>query len=149
MGRLGQAEAFTLLGQLREAIALYEKLLAEYPRDLVVLNNLAHLLSVEGANLEHALQLAQQAATLAPRNAGARDTLGWVQYRLGQNEVAVQQLLEANRLAPETAIVEYHLGKALLAAGQREEARLMLGNAVKRGLPAAEQADAQKALAAL
>ena len=59
------------------------------------------------------------------------DTVGWVEYRLGENEQAVLFLEKAVDAAPNAAIMRYHLGMAYLAQGNEVEARDHLSKAVE------------------
>ena len=51
------------------------------------------------------------------------DSLGWVFFRTGQYEKAVQELERAVELTPDDAEINAHLGDALSAVGRAEEAR--------------------------
>ena len=49
-------------------------------------------------------------------------------------------------LAPESGAAHYHLGKTLLAKGQRQEGQASLRTAIKHPLPAKDRQDAEAAL---
>lgn len=145
-GRLGLAEALLMQGQRDAAIRIHEGLLAEFPDNLMVLNNLASLLCEAGRDFDRAVSLAQRAVELAPQNAGVKDTLGWVYYRLGRYEDALRQFQSAAHLAPEVGLVRYHVAKCLWAMSRRDDAVAALKRAIGQGLPPDELADAQALL---
>jgi len=111
------------------AIAQYESILKEQPGSMIVANNLASLLAdhrTDKASLERANSLA---AVLAKSDvAQFKDTLGWLDYRRGDYTSAVSLLEEAATKLPNVALVHYHLGMALLGAGDKAKA----GDQLKR-----------------
>ena len=57
--------------------------------------------------------------------------MGWVQYRLGNYQEAVKYLERANQMFPDAEIAS-HLGEVLWVMGNREQARKVWGEALKR-----------------
>jgi tetratricopeptide (TPR) repeat protein len=145
---LGLAEALIVQEKLDQAIAVYEKMLADDPKQPIALNDLAYLYARKGQHLDRALDLARWAVKFSPEQGTPRDTLGWVCYRLGRPQEALAHLQEAVRLRPERGLYHYHLGKSLLAAGRYSEAAESFRTALSRGLPPAERSDAEDSLAA-
>ena len=84
-------------------------------------NALGYTFAERNQRLEEAYDLVQKALKLAPNDAFIKDSLGWVQFRLGRVDEALQTLREAHqqRRDPEIAA---HLGEILWAKGEREEA---------------------------
>jgi tetratricopeptide (TPR) repeat protein len=79
-----------------DAIAVYEKMLEKYPDNLLVINNLAALLSdhrEDEASLSRARELAGKLAN--SDQPALLDTLGWVHYRLGEYDQAAEVLIWA------------------------------------------------------
>jgi predicted Zn-dependent protease len=130
------------------ALEAGEKWLADYPNHPVALNNLACLYAEKGRNLDRALALARRAVKASPENAATWDTLGWICYRAGRSQEALEPLREAVRRRPDRGLYYYHLGKALLARGHRREAAQSLRTGLSRGLPPAEKKDAESSLRA-
>jgi cellulose synthase operon protein C len=89
-----------------QAIALYEEVIARYPNNLVVLNNLAWLL--KDMEPERALTLAQHAAELYPNNAEVVDTYGWILFQQDKLEEAKVALAKALELDPDSASIKEH-----------------------------------------
>jgi Flp pilus assembly protein TadD len=110
--------------------------------DPAVLNNLANILSSQGD--KRALELAERAHRLAPRDAAVQDTLGWILVQQGQLDSGLRHLREARLRAPDSPEIRYHLAFALSRFGRREEARRELEPALREGIAFESQAEAQE-----
>jgi len=99
------------LGFGNKTIHLYEIILAFEPDNLLMMNNLAYLLALQGKELVRAKELALKVVAREPANAGYLDTLGWVLFRMGEFEAAKEVLEKAAKLAPHEAEIVDHLGK--------------------------------------
>jgi len=66
--------------------------------------------------------LIKKALELSPNEPFITDSLGWVEYRLGNRDEAIRLLRIAYQARPDTEIAA-HLGEVLWSAGQTEEAR--------------------------
>jgi tetratricopeptide (TPR) repeat protein len=122
-------------GQEDKAVAIYEQALKAMPNLWSAANNLAYMLSKEGngkGDLERAHELALKAVKLQPEQAHVIDTLGWVHYQRGETDMAIAELEKAIERAPESAIINYHMGMALMKANRLDEAREMLERAVSQ-----------------
>ncbi len=93
-------------------------------------NALGYTLADRNTRLEEAYTLIEQALKLAPEDPFIMDSMGWVLYRMGQNDASVTFLKRAFELRPDAEIAA-HLGEVLWAAGQREEARKIWNSALK------------------
>lgn len=84
-------------------------------------NALGYTFAERNLRLNEAYELVQKALKFAPNDAFIKDSLGWVQFRLGRVDEALQTLRDAHqqRRDPEIAA---HLGEILWAKGEREEA---------------------------
>jgi tetratricopeptide (TPR) repeat protein len=71
---------------------------------------------------EEALELIKKALEKKPNEAAIVDSMGWVQFRLGNKDESLKFLRQAYELKPDPEIAA-HLGEVLWSAGQREEAR--------------------------
>jgi Tfp pilus assembly protein PilF len=101
-------------GDRSTAIAQYRAILALDQGSLIALNDLAFMLSQESPG--EALKYAQRAGEIAPDNAAVEDTLGWVYYRNGIYNSAIQYLKTSVEKA-RTPLREYHLAMAYLKSG--------------------------------
>lgn len=85
-------------------------------------NALGYSLADRNVRLPEALELIQKAADMAPDDAFIADSLGWVQFRMGQVEQAEKQLRRAYALRDDVEI-GVHLGEVLWTRGKQDEAR--------------------------
>jgi predicted Zn-dependent protease len=72
--------------------------------------------------------LIQKAVQLAPDDPFIADSLGWVEYRLGNMDEASRILQAAYKKRPD-AEIGAHLGEVLWAAGKRDQAVAVLKEA--------------------
>jgi Flp pilus assembly protein TadD len=108
----------------------YSQALKINPNSFEAANNLAFLLAEDGRDLELALNHAQTARRLDSENPDAADTLGWVQYKLGRNVLARDQLKFAVSKKPDNPVFQYHLGMIYKETKQNSEAEAALRKAV-------------------
>ena len=64
----------------------------------------------------------EKAAKAEPEDGYITDSLGWVLYRLGRYQDAVQPMLRAVELTPDDPIINDHLGDVLWMVGRKREA---------------------------
>jgi len=115
------AVALVSSGRRKEAAKAFERANALSPQDPSILIN-ASLNWADLNDWASAQQCAQRAAEKIPNDLYPWLLMGRFQVRQGKNAEAVPYLREASRRGPDNGLVHYHLGKALLAAGQRSEA---------------------------
>ena len=110
-------------------------------------NDLAWLLAERGAELDYALELAEDATRMSP-SPDLFDTLGFVHLKRGESSAAVAALEKALEGRKDSPSIRYRLGTALSQAGEEERAREMLTRALESGsFPEAD--DARRVLAQL
>ncbi|WP_372527044.1 tetratricopeptide repeat protein [Piscinibacter sp.] len=85
-------------------------------------NALGYSLAERNLRLPEAKALIQKALEIAPGEPFITDSLGWVEYRLGDREQALRLLRGAYQSRPDPEIAA-HLGEVLWVSGQRDEAR--------------------------
>ncbi len=136
-------------GDLKSAAKYFQAALNQNAHDPIAANNLAWVYAAEGENLDMALSLATQAKQIAPELDGVNDTLAWIQYKKGNYRVSISLAEDAVKKRPEKADYRYHLGMALMGAGERDRARTELQKALQLNLKGADAQDAQKTLASL
>ncbi|HEX4870726.1 MAG TPA: tetratricopeptide repeat protein [Nevskiaceae bacterium] len=116
----------SLVHERRRDIAAAEAdlraILAAQPDDSRALNALGYMLTVHTARLEEARELIARAYAQEPEDAAIIDSLGWVQFKLGQVAEARRLLEQAFARAPDPEIAA-HLGEVLWSQGEREAAR--------------------------
>jgi tetratricopeptide (TPR) repeat protein len=94
-------------------------------------NALGYSLADRNIRLQEAYQLIDHALALAPDDGFIIDSMGWVQYRLGNLAAARESLTRAFHLKADPDVAA-HLGEVLWASGERSAARELLLDAQKR-----------------
>lgn len=94
-------------------------------------NALGFSLADRGLRLPEAKALIVRALELAPGEPYITDSLGWVEYRMGNREEAIKQLRRAYQARPDPEIAA-HLGEVLWVNGQHDEARRILREGTSR-----------------
>lgn len=138
-------------GEMEKVMDVYEKALDALPNLWPAANNLAFLLASDDSepeSLDRARDLALRAVHLQPNRPDVIDTLGWVHYQRGETDLAISEYEKAIKKAPDSAMISYHLGLALMQVNRLEEAREMLEKAASQK-DFSEQEAARKALAKL
>ena len=132
--------------ELAKASAQFQQALEIDPNFTVAQNNLAWVYAETGQNLDVALGLAQKAKSQNPGVVSFTDTLAWVMYKKGDYTEAIPYLQECVKKSPDSGQFRYHLGMALVAAGQREQGKALLQAALKMNLDNADLEQARQAL---
>ncbi|MDP2264356.1 MAG: tetratricopeptide repeat protein [Hydrogenophaga sp.] len=108
-------------GLLNDMERLLRELIALRPDYHHAYNALGYALADRNVRLTEAKQLIEKAVELAPNDAYIQDSLGWVEFRLGNTARALQVLQAAYGKRPDAEIAA-HLGEVLWVAGRRDEA---------------------------
>jgi Tfp pilus assembly protein PilF len=121
---------YAMLGDLyqqkentKKAFSYYEKALAIDSSNIVVLNNYAYFLSLEGKHLDKAYQMSKKAITAEPNNPTYLDTFGWILYKMGKYFEAKAIFRHAMIYGGnEHAVILDHYGDVLNALGEKDAA---------------------------
>jgi tetratricopeptide (TPR) repeat protein len=132
---------------LASAEKYYQQALAADPNFAIAAGNLAWVYLQEGKNLNVAVSLAQKAKQLMPNMDSINDTLAFAYVRQGWYPNAIPLLRTCVQKSPQDAVYHYHLGLALLGAGEKVKGRQELQAALKLNLPTEDARDAQQHLA--
>ena len=92
-------------------------------------NALGYAFADHRMHLAEARRLIEKALKLSPDDAFIVDSMGWVLFRMGDLDGAQAQLRRAYALRDDPEIAA-HLAEVLVAAGQRDEAKTLLREAV-------------------
>jgi tetratricopeptide (TPR) repeat protein len=101
-----------------EARQFGERAVALRPDQPEVLAALGSIEAEGFRNMARARELTTQAYAEAPASTEVLDSVGWVKHLAGDSEGALSELERAAEQDPDNARVLYHLGAALLGAGQ-------------------------------
>lgn len=110
--------------ELRKVIQLQPDYAAAY-------NALGYSFADRNINLTEAKTLIETALKLAPDDHFIMDSLGWVEYRLGNYAIAIELLRKAHAIQADPEI-SAHLGEVLWKQGLQEEAKKIWENALKK-----------------
>jgi tetratricopeptide (TPR) repeat protein len=119
------------LNRMDEMERLLRRVIELKPDHHHAYNALGYSLAERNQRLPEARDLIRKALDLAPGEPFITDSLGWVEYRLGNRSEALRLLQQAYRSRPDVEIAA-HLGEVLWISGQRDEARKVLRDARTR-----------------
>jgi tetratricopeptide (TPR) repeat protein len=128
-----QASIFEMMGKKKAAIGKHKKALELSPNHVPSLNNLAYLYTDGYGPIEKAVDMAQKAKELAPKDGRITDTLGWAFYKMGNFDDALKKFIEATYYLPGEPTIRYHLALAYLKKGMDVKAEEQLKNAIRLG----------------
>ena len=80
------------------------------PSNAMVLNYLGYMLADKGTKLPEALKMIRKAVEQEPMNGAYLDSLGWAYFKLGQYELAEENLRQAVERDQTDPTVHDHLG---------------------------------------
>ncbi len=117
-----QAMTAEKLNRLDEMEQLLRRVIKLKPDYHAAYNALGYSLADRNLRLTEAKVLIQKAVAFAPTDPFIQDSLGWVEYRLGNQAEALRLLDAAFKARPDSEI-SAHLGEVLWSMGQRERAQ--------------------------
>jgi Flp pilus assembly protein TadD len=106
------------------------KLIQLRPDHAHAYNALGYTFADRNERLPEARELIDKALKLSPDDAFIMDSMGWVLYRMGRTDEALDWLRRAYGLRPDGEIAA-HYGEVLWNAGRQEEARKVWAEAIK------------------
>ena len=146
-------EALIRIGGLYEqrqdfssAKSTYEKILKADKNNGPALNNLAYINAEHFNELDSAYDQAMQARNLSPTDPAIADTLGWINFKKGDYELALGLIKESAAKISQHPEIQYHLGKAHAALNEDASAKAAFSRALELGLEGEKADEAKKAL---
>lgn len=125
------------MGRVDEALALYQSLLNGEHGSPLAAGRMALLLVErrdDASSRDRALSLVENFATSS--NPDQLDTLGWVYYKRGELDKALQTLVKAEGLSPgPDLMLQYHLGLVYMDRGDHEQAKKYLETVIDADQP--------------
>jgi outer membrane biogenesis lipoprotein LolB/uncharacterized protein HemY len=125
---LGLLYTYAMSAEKSGHIDVMEKTLREIlrrnPNDVNSLNALGYSLADRNQKLPEAFKLINKAHQLSPKDGFILDSLGWVNFRMGKNALALEQLQQAFSMKPEADIAA-HIGEVLWVMNRPIEAEEM------------------------
>ena len=117
--RAMQAEKRNDLAQMERDL---RQIIKRDPDNAMALNALGYTLSDRTTRYDEAKTLIEQAHQLSPEDPAVLDSLGWVNFRLGNLDEAERYLRQALERFPDQEVAA-HLGEVLWANGKQREAK--------------------------
>jgi cellulose synthase operon protein C len=114
------AVALLKLNEVGQALVQLESLVALEPKNVALLNNFAWALYLNGD--ARSLDYAKKAYELAPKDADALDTYGWLLVEAARSEEGLALLRDALARNEKSPSTRYHLAVALHRTGRDKEA---------------------------
>ncbi len=106
-----------------------KKVIELEPKNALALNALGYTLTNKTNRHKEALVYISRALELSPEDPAIIDSMGWVQFHLGNHEVALKYLRQAIALSPDHEIAA-HLGEVLWVSGFKTEAQRVWDDAL-------------------
>lgn len=126
-----QAMMAEKMSRMDDAEKLLRRVITLKPDNAHAHNALGYSLAERGVRLPEARALIVRALELSPGDPFITDSLGWVEFKLGNLPEAARQLRLAYASRPD-AEIGAHLGEVLWAMGERDEARRLWREAQSR-----------------
>jgi tetratricopeptide (TPR) repeat protein len=127
--------ARSLAAEKANNLALVEKdlrfLIKQDPNNVSALNALGYTLASRTNRLQEALQFITKALALRPNDPAIIDSMGWVQFRLGNYQQSLELLRRAYKSFPDEEVAS-HLIEVLWVMGQKDEATKIFADALKQ-----------------
>jgi len=120
--RLALSAVEVELGEIESAEQWLQQTLDEFPEDIGAHNDLGYLWADQGKHLKRSLRMIRKAVDAEPDNIAYLDSLGWVLYRLGRFEEALEPLEKAAAGEQVDGVILDHLGDVYLKTNQPAKA---------------------------
>jgi tetratricopeptide (TPR) repeat protein len=109
------------LGRFDQMESLLRGIMKVKPTDAHAFNALGYSLADRKIRFDEARELILKAVQLAPRDPFIQDSLGWLEYRVGNSAEAIRILEAAFKARPDAEIAA-HLGEVYWQSGQQDKA---------------------------
>ena len=96
----------------------FHKVLADDPKNAMALNYLGYMLADRGTRLDESLGYIRRAVALDPQNGAYLDSLGWAYYKMGNYELAEENLRRAAERMGDDPTIHEHLGELYYKTGR-------------------------------
>lgn len=101
-----------------QAEQAFRQILQQDPNNPPTLNYLGYMLADHNMRLEEAFNMIKHAVELDPQNSAYLDSLGWVYFKLGNYDMAEDNLRRAAEKTPYDATIQDHLGELYAKTGK-------------------------------
>lgn len=122
--RYARAMQLDLVGRYEAAEADLRTILEAEPTNAVALNALGYIIATRTDRYGEARELIEKALAQDPENPAILDSMGWVLFKQGDTEQALNYLTRAWEAFPDPEVAA-HLGEVLWKSGDRTQARMI------------------------
>ena len=127
-------DAYHEKSMMEECVQAYDSALVYNPDDLGVLNNYAYYMTLEGWELQRALEMSYKTIVAEPENPTYIDTYAWALFALGRYEEAKAYIDKLFMIDEERdAVVYHHAGDIYARCGEMDRAVEFWQKAVEKG----------------
>ncbi len=105
-----------------QAEETFKRVLASDAANANALNYLGYMLADRGVRLEEALGYIKRAVELEPQNGAYLDSLGWVYFKMGNYDLAEENLRKASERIGNDGTIQDHLGDLFSKTGRLKQA---------------------------
>jgi tetratricopeptide (TPR) repeat protein len=105
-----------------QAEQLFRQVLAIDSQNAMTLNYLGYMMADHGSHVEEALGYIKRAVQLDPANGAYLDSLGWAYFKMGNYDMAEEQLRKASQHMASDPTVQEHLGDLYQKTGHLKQA---------------------------
>lgn len=120
----GRANANLGLDNQQAAIADLRKANELQPQNATLMNSLGYTLADNNIDLPEAQKLLETAVQLNPSSGETLDSLGWLLFRIGKYDEALDKLELAISISPDVGEIAEHLGDAYYRTNRKIEATM-------------------------
>ncbi len=117
---LGRGELLLRMGRLDDAVAQYRAAAKRWPESAMSLNALGYTLADRTDDYREAEKLIRKALEYDPESPAIIDSLGWVLFKQGEYEAALEELQRAYEKLDDHEVAA-HIVETLVALDRREE----------------------------
>jgi len=128
---LGRSDLLLRIGRVEEGVQGYRDAVKRWPDSATSLNALGYTLADRTEEFSEAEKLIRKALAKEPNSPAIIDSLGWVLFKLGQNEQALVELRRAYEQMDDHEVAS-HIIDVLAALQRNEEALELLESADKK-----------------
>ena len=96
----------------------FRRVIADDPKNAMALNYLGYMLADRGTRLDEALGYIRRAVALEPQNGAYLDSLGWAYYKMGNYELAEENLRRASERTTDDPTIHEHLADLYQKTGR-------------------------------
>ncbi|MEW6237120.1 MAG: tetratricopeptide repeat protein [Candidatus Omnitrophota bacterium] len=116
------AGLYEKMNRLADVELAMKEAISRFPEDPEPYNYLGYTFADRNVRLDEALRLIETALKYDPDDGNIVDSLGWVYFRLGNNQTAIKHLQRASELRANHPVILDHLGDAYKQEGDNGKA---------------------------